>query len=78
VLCVSLRIEPTTLPKNPTFSFPLRLVPDKLYYGLGQKRQQMKKHSLLPINQTLLEMPVWDVTTILRRGEELFDRALHI
>jgi len=47
-------------------------------YSWDQKRQEMKKHSLLPINQTLLEMPVWDETTILKRGEELFERALHI
>ncbi|WGJ16371.1 DUF262 domain-containing protein [Methylocapsa sp. D3K7] len=47
-------------------------------YGWDQKRREMKKHSLLPINQNLLEMPVWDETTILERGEELFERALHI
>ena len=36
------------------------------------------KHSLLPINQSLLEMPVWDEAAILKRGEELLGRALMI
>jgi hypothetical protein len=43
-----------------------------------QKRPEMMKHSLLPINQSLLETTVWDEATILGRGEELFNRALQI
>jgi hypothetical protein len=38
----------------------------------------MIKHSLLPINRDLLETKVWDEAAILRRGEELFARALTI
>ena len=37
-----------------------------------QKRKEMAKHSLLPINQSLLETPVWAESEILKRGEELF------
>jgi hypothetical protein len=43
-----------------------------------QKRPEMMKHSLLPINQSLLETTVWDEAAILGRGEELFNRALQI
>jgi Protein of unknown function (DUF1524) len=43
-----------------------------------QKRPEMMKHSMLPINQSLLETTVWDETAILNRGEELFSRALQI
>ena len=43
-----------------------------------QKRKEMAKHSLLPINQSLLESPVWTESEILKRGEELFSRALKI
>jgi uncharacterized protein with ParB-like and HNH nuclease domain len=49
-------------------------------YGWAQKRPEMMKHSLLPINQTLLslETKVWNEAAILMRGKELFDRALSI
>jgi hypothetical protein len=38
----------------------------------------MMKHSLLPINQKLLETQVWDEAAILDRGKDLFTRALRI
>ena len=43
-----------------------------------QKRKEMAKHSLLPINQTLLDEPYWNEETILKRGDYLFQRALKI
>jgi len=43
-----------------------------------QKRKEMAKYSLLPINQMVLDAPVWDEATILARGEELFGRALKV
>ena len=43
-----------------------------------QKRKEMAIHSLLPINQTVLDAPIWDETTILARGEDLFGRALKV
>jgi hypothetical protein len=46
--------------------------------GWDKKRHEMKNHSLLPINQKLLEMPEWDENSILKRGEELFAHALRI
>jgi uncharacterized protein with ParB-like and HNH nuclease domain len=42
------------------------------------KCPEMMKHSLLPINQTLWGTTVWDEEAILKRGEELFERALEI
>ena len=42
------------------------------------KRPEMMKHSLLPINQSLWGRTVWDEDAILKRGEELFDRALKL
>jgi Protein of unknown function (DUF1524)/Protein of unknown function DUF262 len=42
----------------------------------AQKRPEMMKHSLLPINQMLVDQPVWDETTMMKRGEELFEKAL--
>lgn len=47
-------------------------------YGWDQKRPEMMKHSLLPLNQSLWETKVWDESTILKRGEALFERALRI
>jgi hypothetical protein len=41
-----------------------------------QKRPEMMTHSLLPINQELLETMVWDEAAILKRAEGLFARAL--
>jgi len=43
-----------------------------------QKRKEMAKHSLLPINQGPLAAATWDETGILRRGEELFTRAQQV
>lgn len=43
-----------------------------------RKRPEMMQHSLLPINQTLLEMEVWDESSIAERGKDLFARALNI
>lgn len=43
-----------------------------------QKRPEMARHSLLPINQRLLQTPVWDEDAILSRAKELFERALVI
>lgn len=43
-----------------------------------QKRPEMMKHSLLPINQALLEMKTWDETSIEERGKELLARALGV
>jgi uncharacterized protein with ParB-like and HNH nuclease domain len=44
-------------------------------YGWSDKRPEMIRHSLLPLNQALLTMPTWDEVTIERRGKELFQRA---
>jgi hypothetical protein len=46
--------------------------------GWNQKRPEMMKHSLLPINQTLSIQMVWDEGTIMKRGEDLFERALRL
>ena len=46
--------------------------------GWDDKRPQLMNHSLLPINQALLQTQVWDEAAILQRGEALFDRALCI
>lgn len=43
-----------------------------------KKLPEMMKYSLLPINQGLLDTQSWDETTILKRGEDLFRRALDI
>lgn len=43
-----------------------------------QKRPQMAKYSQLLINQEVLASPTWNETTILKRGEDLFIRALKI
>lgn len=40
-----------------------------------QKKSEIRIHSLLPINQSLLEIPVWDEDAITKRGEDLFERA---
>jgi hypothetical protein len=42
----------------------------------AKKRPEMMKHSLLPINQTLLERDTWDETSILERGTNLFQKAI--
>lgn len=46
--------------------------------GWEQKRPEMVKHSLLPINQDVLSSPTWNEETILKRGTDLFDRALKV
>lgn len=42
------------------------------------KRPALMKHSLLPINQDLHDVLVWDEGAIASRAEELFERALRI
>jgi hypothetical protein len=44
----------------------------------GKKRPELLKHSLLPINQSLAEAPVWNEETILQRGEALFEQAREV
>jgi hypothetical protein len=47
----------------------------------AKKRPELVKHSLLPINQKLIDAsktPMWDEGAMLKRGEELFERALTI
>jgi uncharacterized protein with ParB-like and HNH nuclease domain len=46
--------------------------------GWAQKRPELMKHSLLPINQVLAAAEKWDEASINARAEELFERALHI
>jgi hypothetical protein len=46
--------------------------------GWNDKRMTMKTHSLLPINQSIVEMENWDEETILSRSENLFERARKI
>lgn len=43
-----------------------------------QKRPELAKHSLLPLNQSLLELDTWDEDAIVKRGSDLFERALKI
>ena len=43
-----------------------------------EKRPELMKHSLLPINQALQAQETWDEAAILARGEALFARALQI
>jgi hypothetical protein len=40
-----------------------------------QKRPELMKHSLLPLNQSLLESGSWNELTIQKRASELFERA---
>jgi hypothetical protein len=46
--------------------------------GWGDKRIAMKNHSLLPINQTLVELPTWGEGEILSRAAFLFERACQV
>ena len=46
--------------------------------GWDKKRSELMKHSLLPLNQMLIDQSVWSEETILRRGEELFEKALRL
>jgi hypothetical protein len=43
-----------------------------------EKRPEMMKHSLLPLNQPLFDFKIWDENAIKQRGEDLFARALTI
>ena len=43
-----------------------------------EKKIAMKNHSLLPINQSVVELDAWDEDAIFCRGERLFERARHI
>lgn len=43
-----------------------------------QKRPEIKRHSLLPINQMLDDFPTWDEAAIEERAGLLFDRALKL
>jgi hypothetical protein len=42
------------------------------------KKKELLKHSLLPINQQLHEVEIWDEQTIARRSEDLLVRALKL
>lgn len=42
------------------------------------KRPELLKHSLLPINQQLMDREVWDETAIAERSEDMLQRALKI
>ena len=44
--------------------------------GWTDKRREMGMHSLLPLNQAIVASAVWDETTIVARGADLFTRAL--
>ncbi len=44
-------------------------------YGWEQKRPELMKHSLLPLNQSLLELKEWNETAIQTRATQLFERA---
>jgi hypothetical protein len=43
-----------------------------------KKRPEMMKHSLLPINQSLFDLPAWNEKAILDRAEQLFGKAAGI
>lgn len=47
-------------------------------YGWSEKRPEMMKHSLLPLNQQLFEVEHWDEVAIKVRAESLFGRAIEI
>ena len=40
-----------------------------------KKKPELLLHSLLPINQNLHNVDIWDETAIQKRGEELFQQA---
>jgi uncharacterized protein with ParB-like and HNH nuclease domain len=46
--------------------------------GWAQKRSELSKHSLLPINQAVVSLSMWNEDNIFNRGEELFKRAMTI
>lgn len=43
-----------------------------------QKKPELLKHSLLPINQALAEVAEWNESTIAARGEALLAKATKI
>ena len=47
-------------------------------YAWEQKRPELMKHSLLPLNQSLLELTSWDEMAIQNRANQLFERSLKI
>ncbi|MGO7164800.1 HNH endonuclease family protein, partial [Rhizobium johnstonii] len=47
-------------------------------YGWPEKKPEMMKHSLLPLNQQLFEVEHWDEVAIKVRAESLFGRAIEI
>lgn len=47
-------------------------------YAWEQKRPELMKHSLLPLNQSLLELTSWDEVAIQNRANQLFERSLKI
>ena len=42
------------------------------------KKPELLKHSLLPVNQQLHDVPTWNEGAITRRGEDLFERAVKL
>jgi uncharacterized protein with ParB-like and HNH nuclease domain len=48
------------------------------HYGWSAKKPEMMKHSLLPLNQQLFEVELWDESAIVERAEKLFSRAVKI
>jgi len=47
-------------------------------YAWEKKKPELLRHSLLPINQQLHDVAVWDETAIEKRSYDLFQRALKI
>jgi len=47
-------------------------------FGWEQKRPELMKNSLLPINQSMLELTEWNEASIQKRGVNLFERAKQI
>ena len=44
----------------------------------AEKKLEILRHSLLPINQQLQDWDVWDETAIMKRGDSIFDHALKL
>jgi len=47
-------------------------------YAWERKKPELLSHSLLPINQQLHAVDVWDEDVIQKRGDDLFQRALQL
>jgi uncharacterized protein with ParB-like and HNH nuclease domain len=43
-----------------------------------EKKSEILRHSLLPINQQLQDWDVWDETAIIQRGDAIFEHALNL